>query len=306
MTVISHLILNDMLKLRGEIVDICLLLESEDPKVKDIVNLFFYELGKKGNNVIYNAIPKALARISSEFKNLDYGRFQNMTKLLLKYVEKDKHTEGLIEKLFHKLKSSSGTLIIITIKLELIEWRNTTYCLSLLNYSDKHIVRLLEFYGGLKDKIEDDSVVIENFQNIFNKFKKTNQNKDMIDELEERFFKGEKIETKSVKEKMLTAKGKKRQGKKGAKTELESIKEEQDINEAEKDDLTQNYESSSENFNAIKVTNRKKKELNSKSLPPKNENVNLNSKKNLRERKVNAKKVYDDGSEDFIDDESEY
>jgi len=110
MTVISHLVLNDMLKLKGEIVDICLLLESDDQKVKDIVNLFFYELGKKGNSVIYNVIPKALARLSNEFKNLDYVRFQNMTKLLLKYVEKDKHTEGLIDKLFHKLKSTSGKL----------------------------------------------------------------------------------------------------------------------------------------------------------------------------------------------------
>lgn len=116
MIVISHLVLNDMLKLRGEIVDICLLLESDDQKVKDIVNLFFYELGKKGNNVIYNVIPKALARLSNEFKNLDYGRFQNMTKLLLKYVEKDKHTDGLIDKLFHKLKSSSGIISLLTYK----------------------------------------------------------------------------------------------------------------------------------------------------------------------------------------------
>jgi condensin complex subunit 1 len=97
-----------MLKLRAEIVDICLLLEGDDPKVKDIVNLFFHELGKKANSIIYNVIPKALSRLSNEFKNLDYVKFQNITKLLLKYVEKDKQTEGLIEKLFFKLKSTTG------------------------------------------------------------------------------------------------------------------------------------------------------------------------------------------------------
>ncbi len=113
MTVISHLVLNDMLKLKGEVVDICLLLESEDSKLKDLINLFFYELNQKGNNAIYNVIPKALAKLSHEYKHLEYGRFQNIVKILLKYVEKDKHTEGLIEKLFFKLKNSTGKNFII-------------------------------------------------------------------------------------------------------------------------------------------------------------------------------------------------
>ena len=33
--VITHLILNDMLKLRGEIVDICRLLDDEDERIRD-------------------------------------------------------------------------------------------------------------------------------------------------------------------------------------------------------------------------------------------------------------------------------
>jgi len=108
MTVISHLVLNDMLKLKGEIVDICMLLETEDSKLKDLINLFFFELNQKGNNAIYNVIPKALAKLSNDYKHLDYERFQNIVKTLLKYVEKDKHTEGLIEKLFVKMKNSTG------------------------------------------------------------------------------------------------------------------------------------------------------------------------------------------------------
>lgn len=35
--VITHLILNDMLKLKGEIVDICMLLEDEDERIRDQV-----------------------------------------------------------------------------------------------------------------------------------------------------------------------------------------------------------------------------------------------------------------------------
>jgi condensin complex subunit 1 len=112
MTVISHLVLNDMLKLKGEIVDICMLLETEDKRLKDLINLFFYELNLKGQNVIYNIIPKALSKLSNEYKNIEYNRFQSIVKTLLKYVEKDKHTEGLIEKLFTKLKNSTGIIIL--------------------------------------------------------------------------------------------------------------------------------------------------------------------------------------------------
>lgn len=33
--VITHLVLNDMLKIKGEIVDICMLLEDSDPRIRD-------------------------------------------------------------------------------------------------------------------------------------------------------------------------------------------------------------------------------------------------------------------------------
>jgi hypothetical protein len=201
-------------------------------------------LGKKKLADEFELFKKKCARISSEFKNLEYGKFKNIAKLLIKFVEKDKQTEGLIEKLFHKLKSTSDT----------VEWRNTTYCLSLLNYYDKNIVNLLEFYAGLKDKVEDDEIIIENFKNIFLNFKKTRTSKDLIEEIKDKFFKGEKIEAKNVKEKIASAKGKNKAGRKRKGAEgLQAIKEE-DIkdenevkterqNQAERDD---NSESGSE------------------------------------------------------------
>jgi condensin complex subunit 1 len=65
--VITHLILNDMLKLKGEIVDICMLLEDPDDRIKDQVKLFLHELHTKSNHVIYNLFPKAISRLSKEF-----------------------------------------------------------------------------------------------------------------------------------------------------------------------------------------------------------------------------------------------
>ena len=46
--VITHLVLNDMLKLKGEIADICMLLEDPDERIRDQVKLFLNELHSKG------------------------------------------------------------------------------------------------------------------------------------------------------------------------------------------------------------------------------------------------------------------
>ena len=88
--VITHLILNDMLKLRGEIVDICMLLEDEDERIRDQVKLFLYELHSKGGHIIYNLFPKAIGRLSKEFDQLSKTEFENIARNLLTYIKLDK------------------------------------------------------------------------------------------------------------------------------------------------------------------------------------------------------------------------
>lgn len=88
--VITHLILNDMLKLRGEIVDICMLLEDEDDRIRDQVKLFLYELHSKGGHIIYNLFPKAISRLSKEFDQLSKVEFENIARNLLAYIKQDK------------------------------------------------------------------------------------------------------------------------------------------------------------------------------------------------------------------------
>ena len=188
MIVISHLVLGDMLKLKGEVVDIAMLLETDDDKLKELVNLFFHEINNKGNNAIYNIIPKALAKLTNEYKDLSYQKFQNIVKTLINYVEKDKHTEGLVDKLFSKLKNSTDS----------IEWRNNTYCLSLLNYQNEKIVtKFIEMYSELKEKKDEDQDTKENLANVFYKFKRINNlsqsTRALIDEVEKKVLAGEKF-----------------------------------------------------------------------------------------------------------------
>jgi hypothetical protein len=118
--VITHLILNDMLKLKGEIVDICKLLEDEDDRIKEQVKLFLHELHSKGTHIIYNLFPKAISRLSKEFQDLSKDEFENIARNLLTYIKQDGQTLSLIESLCKKLKNSTNQ----------IEWRNTAYCLT--------------------------------------------------------------------------------------------------------------------------------------------------------------------------------
>ena len=192
LTVISHLALNDMLKMKGEVVDICMLLDHKDPSIRTHVQTFFNEINNKGNNVIYNIIPKALARLSNEFKSLEYSKFKTIAQTLLKYVDKEKHIEGLMDKLFAKLRNTTDNL----------EWRNNTFVLSELNYnSEKLLTKFLQSYSEIRDKNDDLPEVKENLAKIFSKLERIqNLPENVLNNLKdckEKIFKGEKFKFNS-------------------------------------------------------------------------------------------------------------
>lgn len=163
--VITHLVLNDMLKLKGQIVDICMLLEDPDEKIKDQVKLFLHELHSKGNHIIYNLFPNAISRLSQEFPNLSKEEFENISKNLLTYINKDKQMEAIVEKMCQKLKHNVS-------ENNVIEWRNTAYCLSQIKYNEKIFTKLLDHYDDWKERMIDCPEVQENFNVILQACKK--------------------------------------------------------------------------------------------------------------------------------------
>jgi condensin complex subunit 1 len=52
--VLSHLILNDMMKVKGHITEMTLRLEDDDSSISNSVKLFFHELSKKGKMLSYS------------------------------------------------------------------------------------------------------------------------------------------------------------------------------------------------------------------------------------------------------------
>jgi condensin complex subunit 1 len=224
LTVISHLVLNDMLKLKGEVVDICMLLDHKDPSIRIHVQTFFNEINNKGNNVIYNIIPKALARLSNEFKSLDYAKFKTIAVTLLKYVDKEKHIEGLMDKLFAKLKNS----------IDIVEWRNNTFVLSELNYNtEKILIKFLQSYSEIIDKNDDNQDVKENLAKIFLKFEKIQNLSESalanLKEAKEKIFKGEKFKVYNSKYKSNSKGSSSRSSRNGSKRSSRSNSQERGV-----------------------------------------------------------------------------
>nr|ATG70746.1 binding [Hesperocyparis bakeri] len=157
--VLSHLILNDMMKVKGYISEMALRLEDEDPRISNLVKLFFHELSKKGNNPIYNLLPDILSRISCQ--NISEETFCNIMQFLIDSIKKDKQMEGLIEKLCHRF---SG----ITDKKH---WVDIAYCLSQLTYTEKGFKKLADLFKNYEHALAEDAV-IDYFKSISNKAKK--------------------------------------------------------------------------------------------------------------------------------------
>ena len=106
--VLTHLILNDMLKAKGPIAEIakCTQDFSAHPRIAELSQCFFQELNQKTGDskaTIYNILPDILSRLSGD-STVSEAHFQSIFKFLLSFISKDKQIENLIEKLIHRFE----------------------------------------------------------------------------------------------------------------------------------------------------------------------------------------------------------
>ncbi|KUF87426.1 hypothetical protein AM588_10001483 [Phytophthora nicotianae] len=80
--VLSHLILNDMIKVKGQISEIAISLVDENDGIRSLAKLFFFELSKKGNNPIYNMLPDAIGQLSTRYDQLCHCLLDYLVTLL--------------------------------------------------------------------------------------------------------------------------------------------------------------------------------------------------------------------------------
>lgn len=147
LTVLTHLIFNDMIKVKGQISDIAFCIVDKEDKISMRAKLFFSELAKKGNT-LYNVMPDIVSRLSDPEVGVKEDDFRIIMKYIIGLIEKDKLLESLVEKLCHRFRATRTKR----------QWRDISYCLSLFPYSDKSFKKLGENFNCWGDKLHEDQV----------------------------------------------------------------------------------------------------------------------------------------------------
>ncbi|KAJ3010187.1 Condensin complex subunit [Thoreauomyces humboldtii] len=159
--VLTFLILNGMVKVKGQISEMAKCLEDKDSRISDLTKLFFTELSTK-DNAVYNNLPDIISNLSHPETGVSEEQFRSIMKFLLDFIKKDKQTENIVEKLCLRFRNADTER----------QWRDISYCLSLLSFaSEKSVKKLIEHYPQYQDKLHE-PVVYKILEDIFNKAKK--------------------------------------------------------------------------------------------------------------------------------------
>lgn len=226
--VLTHLILNDMIKVKGQVCEIALCLRDPDQRIRDTSRLLFHELSKRSNNPVYNLLPDIISQLS--LIELVKDDFRSILSFLLGYIKKDKQNEMLIEKLCQRFPKCQN----ISQKADI------SYCMAQLKVNDRSVKFLVDNFKLYKDALHDDDVK-RNFVSILTKAKKHSKQelKQGLDEFESKINEEAKVgmENKLAGEKAAKAKARasKRVGGRMSKV-LESVNESDNESEIESED----------------------------------------------------------------------
>ncbi|PAA77198.1 hypothetical protein BOX15_Mlig031913g1, partial [Macrostomum lignano] len=142
---LSHLILNDMIKVKGQISEMTTCICDSQSRIAHLAKLFFSELSNKGN-ALYNVLPDIINRLSDAETHEDH--FKEICDFLFPLIRGDRHCEQLVEKLCIRLRSAEQPR----------QWRDFAYCLNLMTYSERMLRKLLEHICTLADKLHETEV----------------------------------------------------------------------------------------------------------------------------------------------------
>ena len=142
--VLTHLILNDMVKVKGQICEIVVCLEDKDQRIRDTSRLLFQELSKRSNNPVYNLLPDIVSQLSQ--LSMPKEDFRAIMTFLLKFITKDRQNEMLIEKLCQRIPKCAN----VSQKADI------AYCMARLKANDRSIKFLIDNFKLYKDDLHDE------------------------------------------------------------------------------------------------------------------------------------------------------
>ncbi|EIN08162.1 hypothetical protein PUNSTDRAFT_102926 [Punctularia strigosozonata HHB-11173 SS5] len=168
--VLTHLILNGMIKVKGQLGEMAKCLEDEEERISDLAKLFFSELSTK-ENAIYNNLPDVISHLSVGEHAVDEEVFQSTMKYIFTFIEKERQAENIVDKLCQRFRLSEDPR----------QWRDIAYCLSLLPFkSERSVKKLIEGLQFYRDKLHEPAVY-DRFTEILAKAR-ANKSKDKPDQ----------------------------------------------------------------------------------------------------------------------------
>lgn len=174
--ILSRLVLCDILKAKDQISTMANLIVDNDEQIASYSRHFFLELSKK-LNAIYNVLPDIISRLSDRKTGISETDFRIVMKFMFELIDKSHHIDRLVDKLCGRFMDTDNER----------HWSDLAYCLSLLKYSDKSMVKLFDKFDCYKDKLCIDSVK-ESISSTIANYRKTphlkNEMKQMLDEFE--------------------------------------------------------------------------------------------------------------------------
>uniref|UniRef100_A0A7N8WZ66 Condensin complex subunit 1 n=1 Tax=Mastacembelus armatus TaxID=205130 RepID=A0A7N8WZ66_9TELE len=146
-TVLTQLVLKDVLKVKGQVSEVAVLLIDPESHISSMALNFFNELATK-DNAIYNLLPDIISRLSDPERGMNSEDFNTIMKQLFSYITKERQTESLVEKLCQRFR---------TAKTER-QWGDLATSLSLLSMCERGFKRLQECWECYSDKLTEPGV----------------------------------------------------------------------------------------------------------------------------------------------------
>ncbi|KAF8155920.1 non-SMC mitotic condensation complex subunit 1-domain-containing protein [Crassisporium funariophilum] len=167
--VLTHLILNGMIKVKGQLGEMAKCLEDPEPRIADLAKMFFDQLATK-ENAIYNNLPDVISHLSTGDHAVEEEVFQSTLRYIFTFIEKEKQAESIVEKLCQRFRLTEDPR----------QWRDIAFCLSLLPFkSERSVKKLIEGLQFYRDKLHEPKV-FEKFTEILVKAR-ANKSKDKPD-----------------------------------------------------------------------------------------------------------------------------
>lgn len=185
--VLTHLVLNDMVKVKGQVCEIALCLRDKDPRIRDMSRLLFHELSKRSNNPVYNLLPDIISQLSQQ--SMQKEDFRGIMSFLLGYVKKDRQNEMLTEKLCQRFPNCSS----------LDQTADLVFCISQLKMTEKTVKCLTDSFKLYKDALLNEDVR-KLFLAIVTKTKKQGkpESRQFLDEWEKKINETAEIEAENA------------------------------------------------------------------------------------------------------------